>query len=392
MNARVLRTAVGGSLAIVFAAGSAILSAQAPPPTDVPGAVKGYTAPRTSWGDPDLQGIWPGIELVGVPMQRPANFGTRNWLTDEEFAQRQSQAERQAEQDLAEFDIGDTPAGGAVGGPVSPPPHWLERGTPQRIASLVVDPPDGRTPPTTEAYRELQQARNQEAQVRRASLEGREADSYTDRSIYDRCITRGIAGSFLPVIYNNGNEIVQGPGWVALRNEMIHETRIAPLDGRAKLNGVITSWMGDSRARWEGDTLVVETTNFNERTSGIGVNGGGTRGSDAMKVIERITRVAPDLLVWDMTFDDPNVWTRPWTIRLPLKLDNDYLMAEYACHEGNYTMFNILSGARADEKLQEEAKAKGLPNPLQPAGGRGGGGRGGAGGRGGGGGRGGRGQ
>jgi hypothetical protein len=388
MRSRWLRIALGSSLAIALSIGSAVISAQSPPVTAVPGAVKGYTAPRTPWGDPDLQGIWPGIELVGVPMQRDAALGERNVLTDEEFARRQAQAERQAEQDLAEFELGDTPPGGAVGGPVSPPPHWLERGTPQRIASLVVDPPNGRTPPTTEAYQKMQQARNQETQARRATLEGREADTYTDRSIYDRCITRGIAGSFLPVIYNNGNEIVQGPGWVALRNEMIHETRIAPLDARAPLNPAITSWMGDSRARWDGDTLVVVTTNFNDRTSGIGVNGGGTRVTDAAKVTERITRVAPDLLVWDMTFEDPNVWTRPWTVRLPLKLDNSYIMAEYACHEGNYTMFNILSGSRADEKLQEEAAAKGLPNPLLPqGGGRGGGGHG-AGGSGRGGGRG----
>jgi hypothetical protein len=365
---------LGWLIALGIGIGAAILSAQAPPAADVPGAVKGYTPPRTPWGDPDLQGIWPGIELVGVPMTRPASFGERNWLTDEEFKQRQANAARQAEQDLAEFDLGDTPPGGAVGGPVSPPPHWLERGTPQRIASLIVDPPNGQMPPTTEAYKQLTQKRQQETAARRATLQGREADSYTDRSIYDRCITRGIAGSFLPVIYNNGNEIVQGPGWVALRNEMIHETRIAPLDGRPKLNEVVTSWMGDSRAHWEGNTLVVVTTNFNDRTSGIGVNGGGTRGSEAMKVTERITRVAPELLVWDMTFDDPNVWTRPWTIRLPLKLDNDYIMAEYACHEGNYTMFNILSGARYDEKLQSEAAAKGLPDPLQQ------GGRGGAGG------------
>jgi hypothetical protein len=333
-------------VAAALSCAAAVTSAQAPPPAEHPGAVKGYTPPRTPWGDPDLQGIWPGIELVGVPMQRPVSFGTRNWLTEEEFTQRQAQAERQAAQDLEEFDIGDTPPGGTVGGPVSPPPHWLERGTPQRVASLIVDPPDGRQPPLTA---EAQQRNQAAAAARKQSGRG-PADSYTDRSLYDRCITRGIAGSFLPVIYNNGNEIVQGPGWVALRNEMIHETRIVPLDSRPRLSGEITQWMGDSRGRWEGNTLVVETTNFNERTAGIGVNGGGGRHSTELKVTERITRVAPDLLIWDMTFDDPKTWTRPWTIRLPLKLDNDYIMAEYACHEGNYSMFNILSGARADDK------------------------------------------
>ncbi len=255
--------------------------------------MKNYSPAKTPWGDPDLQGIWPGIKLVGVPLARPASFGTRNWLTDEEFKQRQVNAERQQAEALAEIDVFsvDVSNAGAVGSPTSPPPHWLERGTPQRIASLIVDPPDGRQPPqTAEAT-----ARNQATQAARKQSGRGPADSYTDRSLYDRCITRGIAGSFLPVIYNNGNEIVQGPGWVALRNEMIHETRIVPLENRPKLNSEIKQFMGDSRGHWEGNTLVVETTNFNDRTSGIGVNGGGRHSTD-MKVTERITRVAPDLL------------------------------------------------------------------------------------------------
>jgi hypothetical protein len=320
-------------------------------------APKNYTPPRTPWGDPDLQGKWPGIDLVGVPMQRQAAMGTRNVLTEEEFKQAQARFAQQAARDEAEFDLEaatKTP-GGDVGGPVSPPPHWLERGKPQYIASLIVDPPDGRMPPITPEA----QARNQAAQAERKAARRGPADSYTDRSLYDRCITRGIAGSFLPVIYNNGNEIIQGPGFVALRNEMIHETRIVPLDGRPRLNEAVKQWMGDSRGWWEGNTLVVETTNFNERTSGIGVNGGGGRHSTDLKVTERITRMSPDLLVWRMTFDDPKTWTRPFTIELPLKRDDGYGMFEYACHEGNYAMFNILSGARADERAAAEAAAKG---------------------------------
>jgi hypothetical protein len=372
----------GVATAIALSIAGASLDAQAPPAADHPGAVKNYSPPRTPWGDPDLQGIWPGIELVGVPMQRDASFGTRNWLTDEEFKRRQAAAERQAAQALEEIDVFtvDVTNAGAVGSPTSPPPHWLERGTPQRIASLIVDPPDGRQPPQSPEAQQRQQAA---AAARKQAAPRGPADSYTDRSLYDRCVTRGIAGSFLPVIYNNGNEIVQGPGWVALRNEMIHETRIVPLDDRAKLSSTITSYMGDSRGRWEGNTLVVETTNFNDRAPGVGANGGG-RVTPRFKVVERITRVAPGLLIWDMTFDDPTTWTRPWTIRLPLKLDNSYIMAEYACHEGNYAMFNILSGARADEKAAAEAAAKGLPAPNATQGGRGGrGGRGGGGGRGG---------
>ncbi len=303
-----------------------------------------YSPPRTPWGDPDLQGKWPSTDMVGVPMQRDPKLGTRNVLTEEEFAQRQVQAARQAAQDEADFDLetATSTPGGDVGGPVSPPPHWLERGKPQYQASLVVDPPDGRTPPLAP---EAQQRQTELAAARK----GRgPADSYTDRSLYDRCITRGIAGSILPVIYNNGNEIVQAPGLVVIRNEMIHEARIVPLDGRPHPNANIKTWMGDSRGRWDGDTLVVETTNFDPRTSGINVNGGG-RVSDALTVTERFTRISPDLIRYSMTGNDPKTWTRPWTIESPLKRDDNYGFYEYACHEGNYAMFNILSGARADE-------------------------------------------
>jgi hypothetical protein len=319
-------------------------------------APKNFVVPKTPWGDPDLQGKWPGIDLVGVPMQRRAELGTRNVLTEEEFQQAQARFAQQAAQDEAEFDLEAATAtpGGDVGGPVSPPPHWLERGNPQYIASLIVDPPDGRMPPLTAEA----QSRNQAAAAARKQSRRGPADSYTDRSLYDRCITRGIAGSFLPVIYNNGNQIVQGPGYVALINEMIHETRIVPLDGRPRLGPAITGFMGDSRGWWEGNTLVVETTNFNDRTSGISVNGGGNRHSTEMKVTERITRVSPDLLVWRMTFDDPKTWTRPFTVELPLKRDDDYGMFEYACHEGNYAMFNILNGARADEKAAADAAGR----------------------------------
>ena len=212
------------------------------------------------------------------------------------------------------------------------------------MTRTIVDPPDGRMPPLTP---EAQQ-RNQAAQAARKSSGRGPSDSYTDRSLYDRCITRGIAGSFLPVIYNNGNEIVQGPGWVALRNEMIHETRIVPLDSRPRLgdhvlDGRLAWTLGREHARRRDHQL-------QQRTSGIGVNGGGNRHSEEMKVTERITRVSPDLLVWKMTFDDPQTWTRPFTVELPLKRDDSYGMFEYACHEGNYSMFNILSGARADER------------------------------------------
>jgi len=312
---------------------------------------KGYKAPRTPWGDPDLQGAWPGTEMVGVPLQRPAEFGTRNVLTQEEFKAREAAAARQLDEDNADFDIEKvTPeqeARGTVGGPVSPPPHWLERGKPSYQASLIVDPPDGRLPPqTSEAMRRA-------AAQREARAGHGPADSYDDRSLYDRCITRGVLGSILPVIYNNGNQIIQAAGYVALRNEMIHETRIIPLDGRPHLGPSIRSYMGDSRGHWDGDTLVIETTNMLDR-NGVGGNGGGQPFSDAVTITERLTRVDADTIRYEARVEDPKTYTRPFTIAFPWKRDPNYTMFEYACHEGNYALRNILSGARADEAKQSQ--------------------------------------
>jgi hypothetical protein len=306
-----------------------------------------YKVPRTSWGDPDLSGIWPGTEMVGVPMQRDEKLGTRNWLTDEEYAAREAEFAHQDVLDNADFLLENaaTTPGGAVGGPVSPPPHWLERGDPQRQASLVIDPPNGRLPPLTEAGQARQAAVRQEREGRGP------ADSYTDRSLYDRCITRGLVGSLTPAIYNAGNQIVQSPGYVVITNEMIHEARVVPLDGSAHVAPAIKQWLGDSRGRFEGDTLVVETTNFIDR-----MNVGGARHSDKLKTTERYTRVDDDTLVVQLTVDDPETWTAPWTFELPLQRDDSYGMFEYACHEGNLAMFNILSGHRADERAAAEQR------------------------------------
>jgi hypothetical protein len=308
-----------------------------------------YAPPRTPWGDPDLQGVWPGTEMVGVPLQRPQQFGSRNVLTDEEFQQRVTQAKQQDENALAEVDVFtvDTSNAGAVGSPTSPPPHWLERGKPSRQASLIIDPPDGRQPTLSTEGEERAARQRAEVAARRERLRGREADTYLDRSLYDRCITRGVVGSILPVIYNNGNEIVQAPGYVVIRNEMIHETRVVPLDGRPHLPATMKSYMGDSRGRWEGDTLVVETTNLNGRNS-VGGNGGGQT-SDRIKLVERFKLADANTLQYELTIDDPGTWSQPWTIAFPWKRDQGYGMFEYACHEGNYAMRNILSGSRANE-------------------------------------------
>ena len=297
-----------------------------------------YRAPRTAWGDPDLEGKWPSGSVSSVPLQRPQSFGTRNVLTEQEFAEREAQFARQADQDAADFDFSNPSIPfGQIGGGQSPPPHWLERGTPHRQASLVVDPPNGRLPALTAA-----------AQKRAAEQNaGRGLASYTDLTLYERCITRGVAGSFLPGAYGNGNEIVQAPGYVTIVNEMVHEARLVPLDGRPHLRPAVRSYMGDSRGRWDGDTLVVETTNFADRM-GVGINGTGA--SDALRITERFTRTSATTLSYSMTIDDPNTWTAPFTLQFPLTRDDRYGVFEYACHEGNYAMQNILRGARAAER------------------------------------------
>jgi hypothetical protein len=307
------------------------------------GEIKAWKQPKTPWGDPDLQGMWPGN--MGVPLQRPESLGTRTTLTDAEFALKEAQAKRQAQADSESTSASDTSAG------IGPPSYWVERGTPTRQTSLIVDPPDGRLPPLTA----------EEQKLRKEARDGKgfpgewrgEASSYDDLNIYYRCITRGVLGSIIPVVYNNGNEILQAPGVVTIRNEMIHETRVIPLDGRPHLSPNIRQYMGDSRGHWEGNTLVIETTNFTDRDA-IGSNGAGYPGdpghhSADLKLTERLTRVDANTLNYQATIDDPKTWTKPWTILIALKRNDRYQLLEYACHEGNIAMGDILSGARADE-------------------------------------------
>jgi hypothetical protein len=299
-----------------------------------------YHMPRTPWGDPDLEGKWPGSLASSIPLQRAESLGTRNTLNDAEFADRLAQAERQKDQDVADFDF-DHPSipFGQVGGGQSPPQHWFERAAPQRQASLIVDPPNGRLPAMTPAA--------QQRVAERRARESSDSASYTDFTLTERCITRGLIGSVLPGGYNNGNRIVQSPGYVTFVNEMIHEARIVPLDSRPHPGSAIRSYLGDSRGHWEGDTLVVETTNFLDRT-GVGMSGTGA--SDAMKVTERFTRTSDTVLNYSLTVDDPMTWTMPFTIRFDLGRDDRYGMFEYACHEGNYALPNIMSGQRVQER------------------------------------------
>jgi hypothetical protein len=298
-----------------------------------------YSPPKTAWGDPDLSGIWPSTDMVGVPFERPANFGERNEVTAEEFAARQKGDATRAAAD-AEETVSTAPRQGDGTGP---PSHWLEWGKASHQASLIVEPANGRLPDTTP-----------EGQRRAATLKNTyvQFDGFgdpTELGPYDRCISRGPLGSIFPVIYNNGNQIFQFPGYVVIRYEMIHEVRVVPLDARAHLSPKIRTYMGDPRGHWEGNTLVVETTNLNGRTGAQG-NGNLLMLSDDAKIVERYTRTAPDTLQYEVTVNDPRTWTKPWKASFPLRRDMSYGMFEYACHEGNYGLANILSAARVEER------------------------------------------
>ena len=295
-----------------------------------------WTPPKTPWGDPDLQGEWPAT--ARIPMQRPANLGTRAVLTDEELAQREIQFKKQSEDDNQEVAKG---SGSDV--TINPPSYWQERGRPDRQASLVVDPPDGRVPPLTPEGQAAVHA--QRGGLGPGSHFPDKVDSWEDFDIYSRCITRGMVSSMLPTLYNFGNEILQAPGYVIIRNEMIHETRVIPLDRRPHAGQAIQTYMGDSRGHWEGNTLVVETTNLKASPGA-----GGGLFSDAAVLTERFTRTSPKDLSYDLVVNDLKTWTKPWTIHMPYKLDPSYKIYEYACHEGNYMMLDALTGARDLEK------------------------------------------
>jgi hypothetical protein len=304
------------------------------------GAALAQEAPRLPWGDPALEGTYTSDNSIGVPLQRPETFGTRALLTDEEYAARTGANEVQVAKDQApepesEFSVEDPAA-------INAPRHWLERpDEPSRATSLVVDPPDGRIPALTPEGERRTDARR--------TARRRPPESYTDFTNYDRCISRGVSGSMLPVIYGNGTQILQGPGYVVIRNEMIHEARVIPLDGRPHADRSVHMWMGDARGRFEGDTLVIETTNFTDRT-GIGGNGNGAVHSTELELVERLTRIDADTLLYELTVNDPAIYTQPWTVRFELHRKAGYEIYEYACHEGNYGLANMLSAARADER------------------------------------------
>jgi len=300
---------------------------------------KAWTAPKISSGEPDLQGIW--TSTTTTPLERPPQLGNRLFLTDEEFAE----SERRLARQLAADGQATTSPGAAV--TTGPPNHWTERPSrASRQTSLVVVPEDGRVPVTAAA------------EAKRDFNAAHDTEDFEYMSPWDRCITRGMPGGMIPGGYGNVYEIVQSPGVVAIISEMIHDTRIIPLDGRPFSN--TRSWNGESRGHWENNTLVVETKNFNGK-SWIATNlaSGRIKGiaqSDAARIIERFTRTAADTIQYEITIEDPNIYTKPWKVSFPFYKEPSSQIFEYACHEGNYAMSHMLSGARAQEKAEAERK------------------------------------
>jgi hypothetical protein len=301
---------------------------------------KAYTPARTPWGDPDLQGTFTNKDENGIPLERPAQFEGRT-IEDVKVAELAQLVKQRGEagEKLAIVIGGEETGAGPV--------HWYEfYGAKNSRPWLLVEPADGRLPPVTASARARSDAWT-------AALRSRgEADSADVRSLYDRCITRGVPGSMMPVIYGNSYQIIQAPGYVAIRYEMIHETRIIPLDRRPHVGESIRTYMGDARGHWDGATLVVETTNFNGRNAAdVAGYGSPDRGATpALRVVERFTPVARNAIAWSVTLDDAATWGRPWTFGMSLTKDETQPVFEYACHEGNYGLTNILSAARAEEK------------------------------------------
>jgi hypothetical protein len=303
------------ALAAVILAGT--VAAQAP---------KNYTPPRTPDGQPDLQGVWTNITIT--PLERPADLAGKEFFTAAEA--------RQYEKDTVERNNADRRDGGAQADlNRAYNDAWYDRGT--RVVetlrtSLVIDPPDGRIP------RKVQQG----TPAVPPGL-GRPPEGPEDRALTERCILWPTAGPpMMPSFYNNNYQIVQGPGYVTILVEMIHDVRIIPLDTRPHVDANVRQWMGDPRGHWEGNTLVVETTNFNDKTRF-------QRAGQNMHLVERFTRTAPDTITYEFTVDDPSAFTRPWTAQIPMKKTEGPII-EYACNEGNYSMEGMLAGARADEK------------------------------------------
>ena len=337
MNARAILTPTAAVLAISALVHVAELSLAAAQATTRVETATG----RTSWGDPDLQGEWTSEGEYGVPLERAASFGARRFLTDAEYAKRLEDVRIRDERDLARVDV----LSGKVDAPNAPIPHWREYETTSRRTSLIIDPPDGRLPPRVATARP--------APVQRCgSLQrGEPCDTYEDYGLGVRCIVHGggFPDAMFPAVYNANFRIIQAPGIVAITYELIHDTRIIPIDpsptARASVSPAIRTYMGSARGHWEGSTLVVETTNLKANTRGS---------SPALRLVERFARTNRDTIEYEVTFIDPATWTTPWTAALTLKSrPDDAGVYEYACHEGNHGMRYMLEASRLADRAPE---------------------------------------
>jgi len=295
-----------------------------------------WKAPRNAWGQPDLEGIWTSDDMRGVPMSRPPQYGNRLYLSDEEFATRARQRGRARDVDNARTGT-----------------FRNEEGSRDfSYTSMVIEPSDGRVPALTPAALARRRPNDQ------GSFGLGPWEKVQDFSLYDRCITRGVVGSWMPAVYGNGARLIQTPDAVVIAYEMVHDTRVIPLDGRPHVSATIKQFMGDSRARYEGDTLVIESSNYTDRT-----NLGGARHSEGLRLVERFTRVDADMIDYEVHVEDPATYSAPWTMRMTVTRQPAYEIYEYGCHEGNNAMRNALSAERAYERAAAEAKEKGLPPP-----------------------------
>ena len=325
------------ALVLIFLA-AAGASAQETDLTVVPEVPRDYQPASTSWGEPDFRGGWPIDHLNGrTPLQRDPAHGDRYFLSDEEFAEREGMVEALTQRYQNEDESGTMGIG-----------HWAEVAGANRRTSWIISPANGRLPEMTE------EGQRRSAEMRSTWRRGQEFEWTDDFDSWDRCITRGLPASMFPFMYNNGMRIFQSPGLVALQMEMVHEVRLIPTDGSPPVPGAIQNWLGESRGHWEnGNTLVIETTNLRPGPSATNI---GTTGSppenntpisaDA-KITERLTMTGPDTIVYEVTTDDPTIFTAPWTARLEWKRDDDFGIYEYACHEGNVQIRNYITASRA---------------------------------------------
>ena len=317
----------------VFALGLALIAATAAP----------YHPPRTPWGDPDLQGNYTNKYEQSTPLERPEEFAGRP-LEDVKGAELSALLAKREQQVLSRGEgVGPLQFRDALDVTKGSRP-WL-----------VVDPPDGKMPPmTSDALARLGSPdASQDSTINGVLNQRRERfgsfapvrlDSHEDFTLWERCITRGLPGAMMPYIHANSYQIVQGPGVVAIRYELVHDVRIIPLDGRPHARGGLRFEMGDARGRWDRDTLVVETTNFKQRSTYRNAN------APTLRLIERFTRTSSDRLEWSVTVEDSTTWTRPWTFSMPLVMNDREAILEFACHEGNYALPHILSAARASDR------------------------------------------